>query len=145
MRRFCQAYLDEPTIREAGIAAGYSPRSAGEQATKLLRNVRIVARITALRRGALLSRGIDRAYVISNLADIAEDRTIAGQARVRALELLGKDLGLFAGRAKATTTVIVERRTPRLNPDPAPFALASRSGVATEMMNASAEMVEDPA
>ena len=46
---FALLYLDAPTAREAAIAAGYSRRSAANQACRLLRRPEVRRRIMELR------------------------------------------------------------------------------------------------
>ena len=71
-------------------------------------------------------------------ADLATDKTVAGQARVRALELLGKDLGLFIDRKEQRTHVVIERRTPRLNDGEQSPEMAARLAAAMDVIEAEA-------
>ena len=115
MVRFCRAYQESGETQASAIAAGYSAHTALDQGGRLLGNTRIRRHLAQLRSEALASRGIDRSYVIMALLGIVEDRSVAGQARVRAIELLGKDLGMFVERKDVRTSIVVHRATPRLN------------------------------
>lgn len=60
--RFCEEMSSgiHKTKKAAAIAAGYSENTAGEQASRLLRNVKVKARIKELQREALISSGYDK-------------------------------------------------------------------------------------
>lgn len=70
-RRFAEEYLIDLNATQAAIRAGYSPRSAAQQASELLKNPNIRAYIDA--RMAELSRrtGVNQERVIRELARIA--------------------------------------------------------------------------
>jgi hypothetical protein len=80
----------------AAIRAGYSPNGAHVQANRLLRRARVqvaIAREFAAKSTVL---GIDRAYLVRQCRDIAEDASCKVSDRLRAIELMGKLLGEFA-------------------------------------------------
>jgi Terminase small subunit len=124
--RFCINIADGLTGEKAYIQAGYSPNGAAQSASRLLRNAEIQARIEVL-RNAMAEQAIERAaltrsYVITCLMTIVEqcmqhepirDKSgiVLGHARynpmaaIRALEFLGKELGMFKGRPERQTTM----------------------------------------
>ena len=82
------------------------------QAWRLSRNPKVSDRIQQLREGSLQTR-LDndrrtRDWIINGLREKATNRDNPASARVRALELLGKTVGMFTGN----TVVPVEPRTP---------------------------------
>ncbi len=121
--RFCQELLKGNTIGGAYIAAGYKAKSnsiASAAGNRLLKNVKISARLEELRGKAADKAVLDRAWVIDRLmrnARIAlgeetvvvrkgEDETEVtlrdAAAANKALELLGKlpELALFIERTE---------------------------------------------
>lgn len=60
--RFCREYvsMERPNGTRAAISAGYSEKTACEQASRLLRSVKVKERIKELRREALIESGYDK-------------------------------------------------------------------------------------
>jgi hypothetical protein len=144
MVTFCRSYQDSGSAELSAIAAGYSPHTAQDQGGRLLGNTRIRRELARLRTEALASRGIDRSYVITALVDIVEDREVAGQARVRAIELLGKDLGMFVEKSERRTHIVVQRATPSLNPSPLPLELSrARAAILAAAVPVDSTIVDD--
>ncbi|KJE27341.1 terminase small subunit [Geobacillus kaustophilus] len=91
-KRFADEYLIDLNATQAAIRAGYSPRSAAEQASRLLKNAKVRAYIDE--RMAELSRrtGVNQERILRELARIAfvnapdlinmEDATIREDATV---------------------------------------------------------------
>lgn len=83
---FCQEYVVDGNASRAALAAGYSPRTAPSQASRLLKNVKVAARIAELRREMLERVRLDADSVLRELlslatADPLEILTDAGQLR----------------------------------------------------------------
>jgi phage terminase small subunit len=116
---FCIGVARGMTAQEAYIFAGYSENGAAQSASRLLRNANIRSRIRGLRitiaNQAVEEAALSQAYVINRLMTIVEQcmqhepiRDSSGavlgyssykpMAAIRALELLGKHLGMFTGR-----------------------------------------------
>lgn len=70
-KRFADEYLIDLNATQAAIRAGYSPRSAAEQASRLLKNAKVRAYIDE--RMAELSRrtGVNQERILRELARIA--------------------------------------------------------------------------
>jgi hypothetical protein len=95
---------------EAAIGAGYSKRSSRTQGARLFANDNVRARISELQAAATTkavdSASLNGAYVINGLCEIAKTcgdptaKTWRPQAAIRALELLGKTLGLWIVRVE---------------------------------------------
>src|SRR5262245_23928372 len=89
---------------EAAKLAGYAEGSAHVTASRLLRKANILSRIEDVRKHitemATTSSGISKAWVISRLKENAEKGMAEGQRTpaIRALELIGKELGMFVDR-----------------------------------------------
>jgi hypothetical protein len=105
--RFCIEYLKDENGKAAAIRAGYSPRCAAQQAYELLQNPKVREFIDQEQSDSLDRSRVDldaeRAWVRSRLKIEAEGAETDG-ARVRALELYGKDLGMFVDRKEVQHT-----------------------------------------
>jgi phage terminase small subunit len=95
--KFVQHYVSLPNGTQAAIDAGYSVKSAAEQASLLLSNAKIKSAIDRQ-----LAVAAERCAVTTDsvLRGLVRESTYAGPgashaARVRALELLGKTLSMF--------------------------------------------------
>jgi len=101
--QFARLVASGKTPRESFISMGYSPANAGSCALRLSRIPKVRARIVELQQivtqTANAQAGMDRGWVLSELRKIAESGA-SESARVRALELCGKELGMFAGPAE---------------------------------------------
>ena len=72
-RTFCQYMANgRHTIKAAAVAAGYSEDTAGAQASKLLRKVKIQAYIKELREQREKSAGIDALWITQELISVHE-------------------------------------------------------------------------
>lgn len=69
-RLFVDAYLVDRNGKQAAIAAGYSPRTAEVQASRLLRHVQVKAAIRERTRAAAASAGITLDMVVAELGRI---------------------------------------------------------------------------
>lgn len=112
--RFVEAYLIDPNGKKAAIAAGFSPKTAESQASRLLRNVKVKAALDkaiAARAERVEVKADDVLRDIDRIAKAAEG---AGEytAALKGRELLGKHLGLFTDKVEHSgeqaLTVIVQ-------------------------------------
>lgn len=106
---FVTEYLIDFNATQAAIRAGYAPRSARQQAARLLTNDDIQAEL-ARRRLHLEQQGlVSVEEVISGLRREAtyEDEGASHAARVSAWEKLGKYLGLFADKQEHSGDVTI--------------------------------------
>lgn len=100
-QKFVQEYVKDFNATKAAIRAGYSPASAKFYASKLLDDPRIIKAINELTDAtqaiAQVKLNINIERVLKELADIAfsRDTRIATKDKLKALELLGKHLGMF--------------------------------------------------
>lgn len=67
---FAREYLKDLNATQAAIRAGYSAKTAQEQASRLLSNVMVQARIAELKSDRNEQIGIDAAYVLRRLVEI---------------------------------------------------------------------------
>ncbi len=116
-RRFVEEYLIDLNATQAAIRAGYSEKTAYSQGGRLLKNVEIQAAIqaayqrrserTELTQDWVLERleeNIDRSLravpAIDREGNPTGEYTYQGNVANRALELVGKHLGMFKERVE---------------------------------------------
>jgi phage terminase small subunit len=95
--RFVEEYLIDLNGAAAARRAGYSPHTANEQAARLLADVRVRRAVLSAQRTRSERTGITADDVLHGLKAEAEDRSEGSSpfARVKALELLGRHLGMW--------------------------------------------------
>ena len=103
-QRFVTEYGLDLNATQAAIRAGYSPKTAQQQGSRLLRNAVVQAAVTAQQTEQLAAVEVRSAEVLRELMAIAHTdlRTLAEQSgvsarwadKIKALELLMKHLGL---------------------------------------------------
>jgi phage terminase small subunit len=99
---FVQEYLVDLNGTQAAIRAGYSPKTANEQAARLLANASVQAAVTKGREKLAAKVEVTAERVLGGLLAeaTADDGPMCKSARVKAWELLGKHLGLLTDRSK---------------------------------------------
>lgn len=104
-QRFIDEYLIDLNATQAAIRAGYSPKTANEQGCQLLAKLSVPIAQAMAERSRRTGFNADR--VLRELAEMgfADGDTIIelnmkGADRVKALELLGKHLGLFKDKVE---------------------------------------------
>lgn len=109
---FIQEYLVDLNATAAAQRAGYSAKTARQQGHRLLMNVYIQSTI----QQAMQTRGqrlqLDQDYVLEKLREIADqdasdapDSSLKYSSKLKALELLGRHLGLFNDRLQVAGSV----------------------------------------
>lgn len=118
-RRFVDEYLQDSNATQAAIRAGYSERTANQIGPRLLVNVGISAEIAQRQAAMSENAGISAEWVLERLrenvdrsmtAEPVRDRdgnetgeyVYQGSVANRALELLGKHVGMFTDRHEVT-------------------------------------------
>lgn len=103
--RFCREYLVDLNATQAARRAGYSPRTANEQGARLLANASVKSRIAELQAEVAERLNITVDDVTKMLLESYRDAKTAKQhgPAVRAIELLGKRLGMFRDRVIVAT------------------------------------------
>lgn len=97
-KRFCEEYLIDLNATQAAIRAGYSPNGINHRTTRMMANDGIQKYITELQAKQSERTGITADTVLKELEKIAlTDTEISGKEKMKALELLGKHLGMFTG------------------------------------------------
>lgn len=99
---FCREYVIDSNGTQAAIRAGYSPRTANEQASQLLAKLNIQQEVARLRNTVAAQCELTAEWVIRRLMDEAlhGDKP---SARVKALELLARTRGMLIDRVISET------------------------------------------
>lgn len=109
--RFCEEYLIDLNATQAAIRAGYSEKTANEQGARLLANVSVQEKIAELKAERSKRTEITQDSVIQELAAVAraEVKGVRAVDKLKALELLGKHLGMFVERYEVNAAEIEKR------------------------------------
>lgn len=95
MLTFAAEYIVDWNGTQAAIRAGYSPKTADMQASRMLRNVKVRTEIERLLEDPIGKRNEIRSRVIGELEKIAYDPELREDTRMRAMEMLGKHAAMF--------------------------------------------------
>lgn len=108
--RFVSEYLVSLNATEAAQKAGYNPKTARSQASRLLTFVNIQEAIAAGQKERAQRLELTQDWVVGQLREAALDRSegTSHAARVRALELLGKHLGMWPARLAVESSADVK-------------------------------------
>ena len=99
-QRFCEEYIVDLNATQAAIRAGYAAKAAYSQGQRLLKNVEVENYIDQLKAEQSKRTGITADRVLDELAklgfaDMSEVDQFKASDKLRALELIGKHIGLF--------------------------------------------------
>lgn len=98
---FVNEYLIDLNATQAAIRAGYSEKTAKEQASRLLTKANVQAAVNAGKEKRAERTQIDADYVLSGIRDVVEaTRQSMPMAALKGFELLGKHLELFTDKQK---------------------------------------------
>jgi phage terminase small subunit len=97
-QRFVEEYLKDLNAAAAARRAGYSSKTADRIGYQLLEKTRVSEAIIAAKAERARRCKLSADWVIRRLRKEATAKGENASARVRALELLGKHLGLFVDR-----------------------------------------------
>ncbi len=114
---FCQEYTVDYNGKQAAIRAGYKSENAEVQASRMLSNAKVLARVRELQQEQVERLAVSQDYVVLQLLDTyrscREDEPVLAwdpesgtmqetgmykfdsKGALRALELLGRHLGMF--------------------------------------------------
>lgn len=102
-KRFCEEYLIDLNATQAAVRAGYSPKTASRIAVEVLNKTHVSEYLAMLMQERSKAVGITSEQVVKELEKIAfSDTEITGKEKMKALELLGKHLGMFSEKQEQT-------------------------------------------
>lgn len=95
--KFAMEYLIDSNGKQAAIRAGYSPKTAEVQASRLLSNAKVKAAVAEGQKYLQEKTETEAEWIRRRLKEEADDRSefSTHSGRIRALELLGKINGVF--------------------------------------------------
>jgi len=104
MEKFCREYMVDLDSTHAAIRAGYSKGTANKAGPRLKKHPLVAARIAELQKEAADRNDVEVDEVIQKLRDSYRDAKAAKQhgPAVRAVELLGKHIGMFTDKLTLT-------------------------------------------
>ena len=110
-KRFCEEYLIDLNATQAAVRAGYAPKTAYSQGQRLLKDVEIAETITKLKSAQSKRTGITADRVLEELAKLGfspmdECEPLKASDKLRALELIGKHIGMFKSDSDADTPAL---------------------------------------
>lgn len=106
-KRFCEEYLIDLNATQAAIRAGYSSKTASRIAIELLNKTHVSKYLAELMRKRSESTKITSEQVVKELEKIAfSDAEITGKEKMKALELLGKHLGMFQNQTSDENKIL---------------------------------------
>jgi phage terminase small subunit len=104
---FVAEYLVDLNATQAAIRAGYSEKTANEQSSRLLANVKVAAEVAKAQAERSARTNVSQDYVLESIVSAMErckqDDTFNAAGVFKGAELLGKHLGLFQGETKGVT------------------------------------------
>lgn len=103
---FAQHYVVSNSQVESAKKAGYKGNGISVQASRLIKNPKISARINYLRKQALDAVMDEQVDVMRELVDILQTET-SNNTRLKALEMVAKIQGLFIERREVKSEVNV--------------------------------------
>ncbi len=112
--RFVDEYLIDLNATQAAIRAGYSKNRASELGYQLLQKTTVQSAVQKAQKDRSERTEITQDYVIKKLKAIADQEASDGtdselkySSQLKALELLGKHLGMFTDRMKVEGNIPV--------------------------------------
>lgn len=123
--RFCQEYIVDYNGTQAAIRTGYSGKSAGSQAGRLLKNAKVLARVRQLQAEQVQRLSVSQDWVVLQLRETLRkclepqpvmqwvdgkllpcgEYAFDSKGALKALELLGKHLGMFTDKLSLSGSV----------------------------------------
>ena len=99
-QQFCREYLIDMNATAAANRAGYSPNTAMEQGHQLLQKTSVKAEIQRRIDERAERVEVDADYVVTELRKVVEDDSTPAAARVTALTVLARHLGMLTDKVE---------------------------------------------
>lgn len=101
-KKFCEEYIKDCNGKKAAIRAGYSERTAQEQAARMLSKVKVKAYMNSIQAERRQESRVDQEWVLEKFKEIAritmkpnDKGKIDAHGAARALENIAKHLGFY--------------------------------------------------
>lgn len=125
--RFCAEYLVDYNATQAAIRAGYSEKTAGSAASRMLKNVEVLARVREMQKDKIEKLCVTSDFVVMKLLETLAQCMAAvpvmewsaeehkkvpsgefqfdSRGATKCLELIGKHLGMFEDKVNVNASV----------------------------------------
>lgn len=110
--RFVEIYCSDgnKTLKACAEEAGYVGKNPSATANRLLKKPHIQKAIKEYRQELKVHLRLDETYVLRNLRQIVENNVVTDPAQAnRALELIGKTLGMYTDKSKIEQEVTIKK------------------------------------
>ena len=95
---FCREYMVDLNATQAAIRAGYSKKTANEQAARMLAKVNIKEQVQKLAEKQTKRTEIDADYVLKGIREVVERQGVSDKDKLKGYELLGRHLAMFTDK-----------------------------------------------
>ena len=119
-RAFCEEYVICLNGTQAAIAAGYEEATAGQEASRLLKDVRVRSYIAELQGQKRKLQEIRAEDILEELHEIAFDDKNPMKDRLRALEMLAKHKALLTEKIEVKVDDGLSERLKRMREKSSP-------------------------
>jgi phage terminase small subunit len=109
-QRFIEEYLKDSNGTQAAIRAGYSKKTAKEQAARLLTKVNVKETLNKSIQKQSDKAEVTVERIVNGLIEIAESGKMES-AKVNAFAFLGKWLGMHKDKGDSATTIVLNTPT----------------------------------
>lgn len=102
--RFVQEYLIDLNAKQAAIRAGYAPKAAQEQGSRLLSHAKVASEIAKRQAKVAEKAEITAEFVLAGIVALIKrcEQNQEESTALKGYELLGKHLGMFKERVEHT-------------------------------------------
>lgn len=94
-KRFCHEYLKDMNATQAYIRAGYEPKGADGNGTRLIGNDRVQEYLAELVEKQFKKAEVTTEEIIKGIADIARDNCEETQHKLKAWDMLGRYMNIY--------------------------------------------------
>jgi len=111
-QKFVSVYSTDctKTLKQCAMEAGYEAKNLSAVANKLLKQPNIISAIKEFRTNLKIQLRLDETYVLRNLRTIVQENIHTDPAVAnRALELIGKTLGMYTDKTKIEGELVMKK------------------------------------
>ena len=106
-KRFVREYLTDFNATQAAIRAGYSPKGASVQGSRLLANAKVQSEVERLSKCKDDELGLSNDRILHEIAQIAFSDDEATKDTLRALDILCKTRGMYLRKPEEEQEMVI--------------------------------------
>jgi phage terminase small subunit len=114
---FCEEYTKDWNATRAMIVAGYSPKTASEQGSRMLTDVKVKNYIEKIKEENSRQANVERYEIIMGLKKIINDPYAKNRDKIAAFKLLGDYLDMWNCKPEITVNNQLEIKLPEFGDD----------------------------